>query len=48
VTGIVAADATVRFDTDSEAYCLPVDVIAHIPVVRWKLHEVHLRRYVDN
>lgn len=48
MSGIDAAQASIRFDAASEAYCLPIDAIADIPVVRWKLHEVHRRRYVDN
>ena len=37
-----------RFLSLSEAYCFPLDTIANIPVVRWKLLETHRRRYVDN
>jgi hemerythrin len=40
--------AQLRFLTLSEAYRFPLDTIANIPVVRWKLLETHRRRYVDN
>jgi len=40
--------AQLRFLALSEAYRFPLDTIANIPVVRWKLLETHRRRYVDN
>jgi hypothetical protein len=40
--------ASVQFLRPSQAYQFPLDSIANIPVVRWKLLETHLRRYVDN
>ncbi|MBE0613197.1 MAG: cyclic nucleotide-binding domain-containing protein [Burkholderiales bacterium] len=40
--------AQLRFLSLTEAYSFPLDTIANIPVVRWKLLETHRRRYVDN
>lgn len=40
--------AQLRFLALSEAYRFPLETIANIPVVRWKLLETHRRRYVDN
>ena len=40
--------AQLRFLDQSEAYRFPLETIADIPVVRWKLLETHRRRYVDN
>ncbi len=42
-----AADrgARVRFLELTQAYRLPLDLIASLPVVRWKLVETHRRRY---
>ena len=40
--------AQLRFLALSEAYRFPLDTIANIPVVRWKLLETLRRRYVDN
>ena len=50
-TAISQAESTgaqLRFLALSEAYRFPLDTIANIPVVRWKLLETHRRRYVDN
>jgi hemerythrin len=43
-----STDAQLRFLALSEAYRFPLDTIANIPVVRWKLLETYRRRYVDN
>ena len=38
----------VRFSAAATMRRLPVAAVAEIPVVRWKLLETHLRRYVDH
>jgi len=48
LSGADASGTEVRFLGLSEAYRFPLDTIANIPVVRWKLLEVHRRRYADN
>jgi hemerythrin len=48
ISGDEAKGAQVRFLGLSEAYRFPLDTIANIPIVRWKLLETHRRRYVDN
>ncbi|MBL8518290.1 MAG: cyclic nucleotide-binding domain-containing protein [Betaproteobacteria bacterium] len=48
LSGFSAATASIRFDADTEVCRLPMSAIADIPVVRWKLHETHRRRYIDN
>jgi hemerythrin len=48
MSGFSAATATIQFEADTEVCRLPIAAIADIPVVRWKLHETHRRRYIDN
>lgn len=48
ISGEEPKGTQVRFLGLSEAYRFPLDTIANIPVVRWKLLETHRRRYVDN
>ena len=44
-----AADgAQVRFTAPTAVRRVPVSNVADIPVVRWKLLETHLRRYIDH
>ena len=48
ISGNETNGAQVRFLRPSRAYQFPLESIANIPVVRWKLLETHRRRYVDN
>ncbi|MFH1044039.1 MAG: cyclic nucleotide-binding domain-containing protein [Pseudomonadota bacterium] len=48
ISGDESKGTQVRFLGLSEAYRFPLDTIANIPIVRWKLLETHRRRYVDN
>ena len=48
ISGDEPVGAQVRFLRLSEAYRFPLDAIANIPVVRWKLLETHRRRYAGN
>ena len=48
LSGDESAGAQIRFLDLSDVYRFPLDTIASIPVVRWKLLEAHRRRYVDN
>lgn len=48
ISGDESKGTQVRFLGLSEAYRFPLNTIANIPIVRWKLLETHRRRYVDN
>jgi hemerythrin len=48
ISGDESTGAQVHFLGLSEAYRFPLDTIANVPVVRWKLLETHRRRYIDN
>ena len=41
----VERGTVVRFLDAAQAYSLPLDLVANLPVVRWKLLESHRRRY---
>jgi hemerythrin len=48
LSGHESEDTEIRFRVATDALAFPLDAIADIPVVRWKLLETHRRRYVDN
>ncbi len=48
ITGFEPMETRIRFQSDTVACRLPMDVIGDIPVVRWKLLETQRRRYIDN
>ncbi len=47
ISGEPPIDTQLQFLEDSEVYQIPVEALANIPIVRWKLIETHRRRYVD-
>jgi hemerythrin len=48
ISGYESETTEIRFHVPTDALSFPLDAIADIPVVRWKLLEAHRRRYVDN
>ena len=48
ISGDESEGTRVRFLAPSEAFRFPLELVAEIPVVRWKLLETQRRRYIDN